>query len=207
MLTAQCDRRCPQPPSGAARHAEIDHCVVFQNARRNARYRISRQAFNLLPCDKAGHVHGMNTTIGKLRRYPRLCGIITPTHTRVIRIGRVGMVTMGKFGKDHANGPQIPACDHGPHMTHKRIACVAIVHRANAPRGAGDFDDLFALFDRHGHGFFAQNVKARFKERFGYFKMCRVWRRDGHQINPIVTPAFACQHFAPIAISAVRGDA
>lgn len=87
----------------------------------------------------------------------------TQVHHRVVLqlAGRgaghgVGVVAMRESGHHQPDAPQIAARHHRAHVADEGIAGVAAVHRADAPRGPGQAQDLLAFLDRHRHGLFAQ---------------------------------------------------
>ena len=114
---------------------------------------------------------------------------------------------MAKVGHNRADCTQFTAFDHCPHLTYHRVSAVAVVYRANLTGGFGDFYDLFAFFNGHSHRLFTKNVKASLQERFGYLEVRVVWCRNGHEIKFILAAFFASQHFLPIAVCAVLGNA
>ena len=149
----------------------------------------------------------VDATIGKLRRHASLRRVIAPPHPRIIGIGGISMMTMGKFCFDQADFAQITARHHRLHVAHQRIAGIAIVNRTNLSCRTGNFDNFLAFFDCHGHRFFTQDVKATFQKCFGNLKMGVVGRRHRHQINPVTAFGLASQHFTPIPIGPVRCNA
>ena len=157
--------------------------------------------------DKTGHVQRVNTTIGKLGRHPRLCGVIAPTDARVFHVGGVCVMAMSEFGHDNPNFAQIAPRHHRPHVPDQRITGIAIVYRANPTLGAGDLGDLLAFLDQHGHRLFTQHVEPGLKEPFGDFKVGGVGCGDRHQIKAVIAVGFCRQHLAPVAIGAVGSDA
>ena len=88
-------------------------------------------------------------------------------------------------------------------MAHERIARIAIIHRADLPCRPRDFDNLFAFFDGHRHGFLAKDVKPALEKGFGDLKMRRVGSGDSDKINRVVLCFFAGQHILPTAIGAI----
>ncbi|OIQ63623.1 hypothetical protein GALL_548370 [mine drainage metagenome] len=145
----------------------------------------------------------MDATIGELRRNARLRRIIAPAHARVIGVGGVGVVAVGKFRDDKADASKIAARHHRLHVTHEGIAGVAIVDGADLPGFARDPHDLFALFHRHRHRLFAKDVEPGLKERLGDLIMGGVRRGDGDKIDTVGAALLALQHLSPVAIGAV----
>jgi hypothetical protein len=114
------------------------------------------------------------------------------------------MVAMGEFGLDQADLAEVTTGDHRLHVPHQRIAGVAVIDGADPAGGAGGADDVLALFDRHGHRLFTENMKARFEKGLGDLVMGGVGGGDGDQVDAVFARFLAVQHLAPVAIGAVR---
>ena len=159
MLPPDGDRRCPKPPHRAARHAEVDHRVVFQHPAADGRGEIGRQPFHLVIADETGHVQRMDATIGELARHSGHGRVIAPAHTRVVGIGRVAVVAVAEVGDDQPHLADIARPHHGAGLPDHRIGRIAIVDSTYPARLRGNADDFFALFDGHRHRLFAQHMK------------------------------------------------
>ena len=149
----------------------------------------------------------MDAAIGELGRNPGLCGVIAPAHARIVGTGGIGMVAMGELGHDKADAAKVAARHHGAHVTHQRIAGIAVVHRADPPHGAGGFHQILGLGLGHGHRLFAQHMDPGLEEGFGDFVMGRIGGGDGDKLHPVRAALLAGQHLAPVAVAAVRGEA
>jgi hypothetical protein len=198
------DGGCPKPPHRAAIHPEIDHRVVFQHAAGDRRGDVGRQLRDVLPGHETRHMQRVDAAIGKLGADPGLCRIIAPADPRIVRIGGIGMMPVGKFCDDDAHLANVAPRHHRPHVPDQRIAGVAVVDRTDAPGFTGQGGDRFAFFDGHRHRLFAQHIKAGFKKCLGDFIMCRVRRGDGDKVKAVRAALFALQHLAPIAIGPIR---
>ena len=122
----------------------------------------------------------VNTAIGELPRHPGHRRIIPPPHTRVICICRITVVPVAEIRNNQTDLTNLPRRHHVLHLAHHRVGRIAIIHRANLPRGLSDLHDLLTLLDSHGHRLFAQHIKPCLKKGFGDLKVRRIRRGDSH---------------------------
>ncbi|WP_442915875.1 hypothetical protein [Loktanella sp. M215] len=154
---------------------------------------------------KDGHVQRVNAAVCKLCRHACLRLVIPSANARIVCFGGAGLVTMGEFGEHDADAPQIITRHHRPHVTHKALTGIALVHGADAAGVAHACDDVLAFLFGHGHRLFAQEIEACVQGRLGNLLVVGVGRRDGHQIKvPVHKVALMRQHVLAAAESAVR---
>mmetsp|Transcript_7399 Transcript_7399/g.12464 ORF Transcript_7399/g.12464 Transcript_7399/m.12464 type:complete len:348 (-) Transcript_7399:1816-2859(-) len=207
MLATNGHGRGPKPANRAPAQPEIHHRVVFQHTAGNGRGKVGREHFDLIIADETGHVQRMNTAIGKLPRHTRHRRIIAPADTRIVRIGRIAVMSVAEVRDHQPDLAQFACTYHRTRLPNHGIGGIAVVHGADFTGPLCNAHNLFALVHLHGHGLFTQHVEARLKERFGDLKMGRIGRGHRDQINAVGTVLFACQQFLPIAIGTVRADA
>ncbi len=201
------DRTRPQPQDRAAIHAEGYHGVVLQRAAFKARDEIGGEFARLLSRDVACHMQRVDAAIGELRGYAGLRRIVAPAHARIVGVSRVGMKPVGEFGLDETDPAKIAARHHGPHVPHQGITGITVIDGADRAGACGGGDDVFRFVYSHGHRLFAQHVDAGFEECLRDFVMRGIGCGDGDKVDPAGAVLFARQHFAPVAIRAIRRNA
>ena len=196
----------PEPADRAIAHPKGDQRIVLQLPPFNAMGKIGRERSDGLIGHEARHVQGVNAGVDRHRRNARLFGIEPPAHPRIIGVGGIGEEAAGKLGHHDTDPAKVPAFDHRAHVPNQRIAGVTVVHRTDPFGFRGDADNDPSFLWRHCHRLFAQNVESVFQECLGNLEVRCVRRCYGDQIDAIVAAGFAVEHFAPIAIGAVRCD-
>ncbi len=149
---------------------------------------------------------GVDAAIGELRRHTCLRRVIAPADAGVVHVGGIGVVAMGELGHDKAHLAKIAARHHCAHVAHQRISGIAIVHGADLAGAAGGQHQILGLGLGHSHGLFAQDVDPGLKERSGDFVVGRIGGGDGDKVDAVGACDLTREHFAPVAIGAVRGD-
>jgi hypothetical protein len=166
VLAANGDRRGPEPPDGAAVHAEVDHRVVFQLAARHAGDAKSAESFSTsCPVTKLAMMQRVDAAIGESAPRHRPAPDHSASAPADCRHHRIGVVAMAEIGLDQCGSGRDPRGPPSPHVAHQRVAGVAVVDGADLCRWRfASAHDVLALFHRHGHRLFAEHVKARLEK-------------------------------------------